>query len=226
MTALGGATRHMWKKLFVGSVAILGVAWVSFITYLYFFYDAGPKAPGAMRREDQINEFVLKFNQGTFLDKNAPLHREAEGPYLGFRAPDFELEDLQNNKVRLSELRDKPILLNFWASWCPPCRKEMPDLQEFANAYREKIHVVGVNWNDQLEEVKKFLSEYGVTFINLLDTNGKIFVRYGLTGLPTSFFIDEAGIIRGKWLGSMTREDMLAAFRKTTRAFDQEGPSQ
>lgn len=215
----------MLKKLLVGALIVIGVGWGSFITYLYFFYDAGPQAPGALRREDQINEFVLKFNQGTFLDKDAQLHREEEGPYLGFRAPDFEIEDLDGHKVRLGDLRGKPILLNFWASWCPPCRKEMPDLQQFAQEYGARIHIVGINWNDAREDVQKFLAEYAVSYLNLLDTHGKTFVRYGLTGLPTTFFIDEAGMIRGKWLSSMTKADMVTAFQKTTRALDEESPS-
>lgn len=210
----------MAKKLFVGVLVLAGLGWIGLITYSYFFYNPGPQAPGALRREDQINEFVLKFRQGVFLDKNAELHFDEERPALGFRAPDFELQDMNGQSVRLSALRGKPVLLNFWASWCPPCRKEMPDLQEFFRQYGAKIHVIGINWNDQLSTVQEFLSQYGITYTNLLDTNGKIFVLYELTGLPTSFFIDEDGIIRGKWLGSMSVADMIRAFQKTTRALD------
>ncbi|MDW8141734.1 MAG: redoxin domain-containing protein, partial [Candidatus Bipolaricaulota bacterium] len=217
--------RNVLRKLLIGVLIVIAICWASLITYLYFFYNAGPQAPGALRREDQINEFVLKFNQGTFLDKNAQIHRDEEGPYLGFRAPDFELADLTGNYVRLSDLVGRPILLNFWASWCAPCRKEMPELQAFAHEYGDKIAVVGVNWNDAHDEVERFLNEYGVSYLNLLDTNGKVFVRYGLTGLPTTFFLDEEGIIRGKWLGSMTKTDILAAFQKTTRAFDEKSRS-
>lgn len=215
----------MLRRLLIGVLIVFTVGWAGAITYLYFFYNAGPQAPGALRREDQLNEFVLRFNQGTFLDKNAQVHPDSEGPYLGFRAPDFELTDLHGNNVRLSDLQGKPILLNFWASWCPPCRKEMPELQAFTHEYGDKILVVGVNWNDSRDEVERFLNEYGVSYLNLLDTNGKIFVRYGLTGLPTTFFIDEDGIVRGKWLGSITKADLIAAFRKTTRAFDETSQS-
>ncbi len=210
----------MLKKLLLGLIVLVGLAWTGIITYSYFFYSPGPQSPGALRREDQINEFVLKFKRGVFIDKNAELHFDEERPDLGFRAPDFELEDLNGQKVQLSDLRGKPVLLNFWASWCPPCRKEMPDLQEFASQYSEKIHVIGINWNDQQTTVQAFLDQYRVTYTNLLDTNGKVFVRYELTGLPTSFFIDEDGIIRGKWLGAMSVADMVAAFQKTTRALD------
>ncbi len=210
----------MAKRLFVGVLVMAGLGWIGLITYSYFFYNPGPQTPGALRREDQMNEFVLKFKQGVFLDKNAELHVDEERPALGFRAPDFELESLTGERVRLSALRGKPVLLNFWASWCPPCRKEMPDLQEFFGQYGTKIHVIGINWNDQRETVQGFLEEYGITYTNLLDTHGKVFVLYELTGLPTSFFIDEDGIIRGKWLGSMSTADMIKAFEKTTRALD------
>lgn len=210
----------MLQRLLVGVLVLAGLGWVGGITYLYFFYSPGPQTPGALRREDQVNEFVLKFKQGVFLDRNADIHLDEERPDLGFRAPDFELADLTARTVKLSELRGKPVLLNFWASWCPPCRKEMPDLQEFAEKYGAHIHVIGVNWNDQLQTVKEFLDQYRVTYTNLLDTNGKVIVRYGLTGLPTSFFIDEDGIIRGKWFGEMNTADMVAAFRKTSRAFE------
>ncbi len=210
----------MAQKLLVGVLILAGLGWIGLITYSYFFYDPGPQTPGALRREDRINEFVLKSNQGIFLDKEAQLHFDEERPAIGFRAPDFELQDLQGQNVRLSDLYGKPILLNFWASWCPPCRKEMPDLQEFFSRYGDKIHVIGINSNDHPQSVQEFLSQYGVTYTNLLDTQGKIFVLYKLTGLPTSFFIDENGIIRGKWLGSMSVADMITAFEKTTRALD------
>ncbi len=210
----------MAKKLFVGVLVLAGLGWIGLITYSYFFYTPGPQTPGALRREDQINEFVLRFNQGIFLDKNAELHFDEERAALGFRAPDFELSDLNNQRVRLSALRGKPILLNFWASWCPPCRKEIPELQQFFSSYGDRISVIGINWNDQVETVREFLTRHGVTYINVLDTHGKVFVLYRLTGLPTSFFIDEEGIIRGQWLGSMSVADMVAAFQKTTRALD------
>jgi peroxiredoxin len=214
----------MARKLFVGVLVLAGLGWIGLITYSYFFYNPGPQTPGALRREDQINEFVLKFNQGAFLDKNAELHFDEERPALGFRAPDFELSDLNNQRVRLSALRGKPILLNFWASWCPPCRKEMPDLQQFFSSYGDRISVIGINSNDRVEIVREFLSRYGITYINLLDTDGKVFVLYELTGLPTSFFIDESGIVRGIWLGSMSIADMVAAFQKTTRALSGNSP--
>lgn len=84
----------MARKLLVSMLILAGLGWIGVITYSYFFYNPGPQAPGALRREDRINEFVLKFKRGVFLDKNAELHFDEERPDLGFRAPDFELEDL------------------------------------------------------------------------------------------------------------------------------------
>lgn len=210
----------MAKRLFVGVLILAGLGWLGLITYSYFFYEPGLSTVEILRREDQVNEFVLKFKQGVFLDKNAQPRSDEERPVLGFRAPDFELQDMSGQSVRLSALRGKPVLLNFWASWCPPCREELPELQEFFTQYGQMIYVIGISWNDRLENIQEFLSQYGVTYTNLLDPNGKVFVLYGLTGLPTSFFIDEVGIIRGKWLGSMSIADIVEGFRKTTRALD------
>jgi peroxiredoxin len=100
----------------------------------------------------------------------------------------------------------------------------MPDLQQFFSSYGNRISVIGINSNDRVEIVREFLSRYGITYINLLDTDGKVFVLYELTGLPTSFFIDESGIVRGIWLGSMSIADMVAAFQKTTRALSGDSP--
>jgi len=135
----------------------------------------------------------------------------------GFRAPDFAFEDLEGRVWRLSELKGKPVLLNFWATWCPPCRKEIPDLQAFHEQYGDRIVLLGINWGEDPEDVRAFLERYGATYTNLLDRDGLFFVKYQLTGLPTSYWIDEEGIIRGMWLGAMSLEDMVEGFRKTTR---------
>jgi len=100
----------------------------------------------------------------------------------------------------------------------------MPDLQQFFSSYGDRISVIGINWNDQAQTVREFLTQYGITYTNVLDTDGKVFVLYRLTGLPTSFFIDESGIIRGQWLGAMSVADMVAAFQKTTRALSGDSP--
>ena len=215
----------MLKKALVGLVALLGLGITGLVTYSYFFLQRGPESLAEIRgRAEQATlergRMIITFSRGQFLDKDAEANPEIVAPFLGFRAPDFAFEDLEGRVWRLSALRGKPVLLNFWATWCPPCRKEVPDLERFHDRYGDRIVLLGINWGEDPAEVRRFLKRYGVTYTNLLDKDGKFFVRYRLTGLPTSYWIDEEGIIRGIWLGAMTLEDMVEGFRKTTRALE------
>ena len=213
------------KKLLIAVVALLGFGITGLVTYSYLFWQRSPESLAELRqRAEQTaldrGRMIITFSRGRFIDKDAEVNAEITAPYPGYRAPDFAFEDLEGNTVRLSELRGKPVLLNFWATWCPPCRKEIPDLQRFYEQYGDRITLLGIDWGEDVEEVKRFLERYGATYTNLLDKDGKFFVRYRLTGLPTSYWIDEEGIIRGMWLGAMELEEMVEGFRKTTRAFE------
>ncbi len=213
------------KKVLIGLFALLGIGITGLITYSYFFLQRGPESLAELRqRAEQTaldrGRMIITFSRGQFLDKDAEVHPDVVAPFPGFRAPDFAFEDLEGKVWRLSELRGKPVLLNFWATWCPPCRKEIPDLQAFHEQYGDRIVLLGINWGEDPEDVKEFLERYGATYTNLLDRDGLFFVRYQLTGLPTSYWIDEEGIIRGMWLGAMSLEDMVEGFRKTTRALE------
>lgn len=215
----------MLKKILVGLIALLGLGITGLVTYSYFFLQRSPEGLAELRqRAEQTaldrGRMILTLSRGQFLDKDAEAHPEVVAPYLGFRAPDFAFEDLEGRVWRLSDLQGKPVLLNFWATWCPPCRKEIPDLQKFYEQYGDRIALLGINWGEDREEIRAFLERYGASYTNLLDKDGKFFVRYRLTGLPTSFWIDEQGVIRGIWLGAMELDDMIEGFRKTTRALE------
>jgi thiol-disulfide isomerase/thioredoxin len=215
------------KKLLIVVVALLGFGITGLVTYSYFFLQRSPESLAELRDRAEQTELdrgrmIITFSRGRFIDRDAEVNAEVTAPYPGYRAPDFAFEDLDGNTVRLSELRGKPVLLNFWATWCPPCRKEIPDLQKFYEQYGDRITLLGIDWGEDAEEVKRFLRRYGATYTNLLDKDGKFFVLYRLTGLPSSYWIDEEGIIRGLWLGAMEIEDMVEGFRKTTRAFEDE----
>jgi thiol-disulfide isomerase/thioredoxin len=208
-------------------VALLGLGITGLVTYSYFFLQRSPESLSELRdRAEQTaldrGRMIITFSRGRFIDRDVEVNAEVTAPYPGYRAPDFAFEDLYGNTVRLSGLRGKPVLLNFWATWCPPCRKEIPDLQKFYEQYGDRITLLGIDWGEDAEEVKRFLQRYGATYTNLLDKDGKFFVLYRLTGLPSSYWIDEEGIIRGLWLGAMEIEDMVEGFRRTTRAFDDE----
>ncbi len=215
----------MLRKMLIVSVALLGMGITGLVTYSYFFMQRSPEGLAELRqRAEQTaldrGRMIITFSRGQFIDKDAEVNPEITAPFPGYRAPDFAFPDLDGKIWQLSALRGKPVLLNFWATWCPPCRKEIPDLQAFHEQYGDRIVLLGINWAEEPEDVRAFMERYGATYTTLLDEDGKFFVRYRLTGLPTSYWIDEEGIIRGMWLGAMDLEDMVEGFRKTTRALD------
>jgi cytochrome c biogenesis protein CcmG, thiol:disulfide interchange protein DsbE len=120
-------------------------------------------------------------------------------PMQGFQAPDFELNTMQGNSVQLSALRGKPVLLSLWASWCPPCKAEMPAFEKVYRQYANQgFTVVAVNASNQdsLEDAQAFVQANGLTFPILLDTDGRVSQLYELRSLPTTFFIGRDGVIR------------------------------
>lgn len=121
------------------------------------------------------------------------------GPIPGAPAPDFALVQLGGGEARLSDYRGRPVLINFWASWCPPCRIEMPELVETYETHRsEGFVILGVNltYLDNLPNVEAFVEEFSMTFPVLLDEQGLVAERlYRLRGLPMTVFVDRAGVI-------------------------------
>jgi len=206
----------------LGLVVLSGLVILGLVAYSYLLSEPSYRVP--QLSEVSASGLIARTSRGTFLDKGAEVLPEVEAPKLGFLAPDFELLTFEGRIVRLSGLRGRPVLLNFWATWCPPCRAEMPDLERFHREYGEKIVLLGVNWNDDPKEARSFLEAYGITYLNAIDRDGKVFVRYRLTAIPTSFWIDERGIIRGIWDGAMSFETLVEGFRKTTHALEGGGP--
>src|SRR5574337_1123153 len=125
-------------------------------------------------------------------------------PNEGHFAPDFALKTLDGNAVRLSEFRGKKVvLINFWATWCPPCRLEMPAIQQIYAEYKDKgFEVLAVNIeSDAKQEIGDFVKELRLTFPILLDPNMKITRKFRVIGLPVSVLIDRQGIVRAKEIG-------------------------
>ena len=135
------------------------------------------------------------------------------GASKGDTAYDFYLEDMDGNFVSLSDFRGKKVFLNFWASWCPPCRVEMPHLQEFAEE-NEDVVVLGVNVTSSessLDNVKGFVDEFGLTFPNLYGTDD-ITNLYDVEFFPTSYFIDSNGVVNESVIGPVTKDILEARF--------------
>ena len=137
---------------------------------------------------------------------------EIPAPRQGFLAPDFTLQSLEGKTYTLSELRGQAVLVNLWATWCPPCRAEMPAMQKMYKEYKEQGFVVlalNMTYQDTPSAVLPFSQEYGLTFPILLETNGKVAQRYQLRSLPSSFFIDRDGIIQEVVIGGPMAEALL-----------------
>ncbi|MFF2089869.1 TlpA disulfide reductase family protein [Paenibacillus sp. NPDC058174] len=127
-------------------------------------------------------------------------------------APDFELNTLEGDSFKLSDFRGKKVIVNMWATWCPPCRAEMPDMQKFYDKHKdENITVIAINMTTSeksVDSVPKFLNEFGITFPVLLDDTNKAGDIFQVYALPTSFIIDSKGIIQQKVTGPMNYEMM------------------
>lgn len=118
-------------------------------------------------------------------------------------APDFELLDLEGNAVRLSDFRGGAVLVNFWATWCPPCREEMPSLSALHASFsgNPAFSALTVLYQDSPETAKDYLEKNGYLIPVLVDPKGSVAESYGLTGVPETFLIDGDGVLRKKIIG-------------------------
>ncbi|MFH1382510.1 MAG: TlpA disulfide reductase family protein [Chloroflexota bacterium] len=125
------------------------------------------------------------------------------GTQPGQQAPDFQLKDVDGQVVSLSGLRGKPVLLNFWATWCPPCRSEMPLLQQTYEEWSAKgLVLLAVDIGESPATVKEFLSSNKLTLPVLLDSQQLVAEQYRISLIPTTLFIDKDGIIRQRIVGA------------------------
>lgn len=124
-------------------------------------------------------------------------------------APDFNLERLEGGTVSMNELKGSPVFLNFWASWCAPCREEMPDVEQIHRIYEKKgLKVFAVNSKEETAAVQKFLEGNGINVPVLLDQKGEVSALYKIFGLPMSYFIHRDGKVASSIIGKMTYQDM------------------
>lgn len=135
-------------------------------------------------------------------------------PTVGNPSPDFTLYQIDDSSVQLSKLRGTPVIINFWATWCPPCVDEMPLLEQTANAHAGQLIVLGVNAGEPPEQVLPFLLQTGVTFPVVLDQNEEVTDLYFVRNFPMTFFVDAEGIIRAQHTGAV-HEGLLSRYLKT-----------
>src|SRR5437899_13058141 len=132
-------------------------------------------------------------------------------PLVGSPAPEIALKDLQGQEVKLSDLRGKVVLLNFWATWCKPCKEEMPAMQASYDKLRDQGFVVlAVNELEDTNKVIEHIRTHGHTFLVVMDHDNRVANRYGVIGLPASFLIDRQGLVREHIFGNLLTEQRIA----------------
>jgi thiol-disulfide isomerase/thioredoxin len=157
---------------------------------------------------------VVWFFYGGGLETLTSMVQPAPAPVstadIGQMAPPLRLPLVGGGEMDLGAYRGRPVILNFWATWCEPCKAEMPVFERTQQQYRDRgLVVLGVDFQERDEEITAFLNQVGVTFPSLVDRTGEASRQWRATGLPTTFLIDRQGIIRDVRVGAFT-DEMLA----------------
>ncbi|WP_293914646.1 redoxin domain-containing protein [Deinococcus sp.] len=139
---------------------------------------------------------------------------DAGDKLLGKPAPTFALATLDGGQLSSAQLRGQPLLLNFWASWCVPCRDEAPLLRELSEKQSGKLRVVGVLFDDKDKKgMRKFIADYGLSYPNLLDSELKTAIDYGIGGVPETIYVGADGLVKSVDRGGLTRERLSAGLK-------------
>ena len=144
----------------------------------------------------------------------------SESGDLGQRAPDFvgsmgeqdvRLTDLDGREIRLAEFAGRPVWVFFWATWCPPCQQETPDIRAVYDTNRAAgLFVVAIDVQEPADSVREYAQRYGLGYTIAIDADAAVMRTYGVFGLPTHYFIDRLGVIRDRYFGPLTRDQMDA----------------
>ena len=147
-----------------------------------------------------------------------PLSLGAEGLEVGATAPGFsgqdggqnvDVRDLDGRPISLADLRGRPVWIVFWASWCPPCQQETPDLRAVFDEHRsEGLAVIAVSIQEPADAVRAYVERYSLDYTVALDSSGAIARTYEVFGIPTHYFVDRSGVIRDRSFGPLTRAEM------------------
>jgi peroxiredoxin len=147
---------------------------------------------------------------------NTNVNGDSEAPAGSSQAPEFQLNTLDGQTVRLSDFRGDVVLLNFWATWCGPCAMEMPYLQQVYEEWQGKgLVLLMVNIGESADKVAAFMQDHGLSVPVLLDSNGMVAAQYGIAGIPRTFLIDQDGIMRLQKIGAfLSVEEIEAGLRQ------------
>lgn len=136
-----------------------------------------------------------------------------ESPLVGKEAPRFSLVGLDGERINLDDLLGKPVVINFWATYCVPCIYEHETLQTAAERYAGEVHFIGVIYQDDPDLIRRFLAERGTWGPTLVDEGGEVAMAYGVYGPPETFFIDRSGLIAEKVIGQVYPEALTRILR-------------
>lgn len=139
-----------------------------------------------------------------------------EIPRIGYKAPSFSLQGLDGETYSLNDLNGRPVVINFWASWCSPCKAEAPELVKLYQKYGEQIEIYAVNLtaNDSVSNAKAFANNYKFTFPVLLDEDAVAAQKYNIAPIPTTFFVNNEGIIEDIVLGLVDPQTLESKFKQ------------
>ncbi|WP_188455332.1 peroxiredoxin family protein [Virgibacillus oceani] len=187
-------------------IIVIVVGMLGFATYEFVTSpgqeDSGDVSGGMITSPPKDSEEEVKESDEVGLEK-------------GEFAPDFELETLEGERVRLSDYKGKRVLVNFWATWCPPCRAEIPDLEKLYDKKDVTILAVNLTESEKSENnITDFVEKFGMTFPVLMDVNSDVSSAYRVQAYPTSYMIDSNGRIQFIALGAMNYDRMVQELEK------------
>ena len=154
------------------------------------------------------NRFLWNAPPAADRSGNQPDTESSTSSYsqAGKAAPEFELELLEGSRVSLSDFTGHPVLINYWATWCPPCREELPLIQERLDRYSPDLVVLTINAGEDPETIRNFIRQKAFSFHVLLDPDWKAEALYGIYAYPTTVFIDREGLIQARYVGGMSAD--------------------
>jgi peroxiredoxin len=188
------------KKLL--AVLLIALSVTVFSIYTINKYDSSSsKADSTVKNTDNKND--------TNQNDTAPQSTEINSNLIKTKAIDFKLKDLNGNELSLSDLKGKKVFLNFWATWCPPCKAEMPEIEKLYQETKDSdLVIVAVEIGEPLDTVKSFINSNKYNFKVLIDPDQSVATKYNITSIPTSYFIDTEGNIVSKHVGGMNIDQM------------------
>lgn len=165
--------------------------------------------------DDDEGRNEVNVTGNTDVEGAAIVSSSKSGLEVGQKAPNFELQTLSGETIKLSDLKGKKVFINFWATWCAPCKEEMPEMQKFYDNHSDELEILAVNVESNPNTARKFMKKRNYSYPILLDTNSKVIQLYNISPIPTTYFVGTDGVIQQpRKLGPMTYDFMEEMLNK------------